>query len=155
MTTMQYAAPTQPRKSPGVGFILGFLFGPFGMFYVSAKAGLISLLYIPFVFITGGFGILGWFLFGFLAMGLVSSKNNTADFEARNQVNWAALTDEQKLIKQQQIVDEADAREAERARLKAEYDSKTHWERNGLGYIVFGGVLLGVPLIVFLISLLG
>ena len=87
MTTVIYAATTA-RKSPSVGFLLGFLFGPFGMFYVSAIAGLISsLLYIPFVFITGGLGFFGWFLFGFLAMALVSSKNNTADFQARNQVS--------------------------------------------------------------------
>ena len=79
MTTMQYASPTQPRKSAGVGFLLGFFFGPFGMFYVSVAAGLISVgIYIPFVFLTGGFGIFGWFLFGFLAMALASGKNNTA-----------------------------------------------------------------------------
>ena len=153
MTTVNYAA-TKPRKSPGVGFLLGFLFGPFGMFYVSATAGLISLIYIPFVFITGGFGILGWFLFGFLAMALVSSKNNTADFEARNQVNWTALTDEQKLIKQQQIIDEADARNAQLAQLKEEYNSKTHWEKNKVGYIVFAGVIVGLPLLVFLVGLI-
>ena len=153
MTTVNYAA-TKPRKSPGVGFLLGFLFGPFGMFYVSATAGLISLIYIPFVFITGGFGILGWFLFGFLAMALVSSKNNTADFEARNQVNWTALTDEQKLIKQQQIIDEADARNAQLAQLKEEYNNKTHWEKNKVGYIVFAGVIVGLPLLVFIVSLI-
>jgi len=154
MTTINYATPATPRKSAGVGFILGFLFGPFGMFYVSAKAGLISLLYIPFVFITGGFGILGWFLFGFLAMGLVSSKNNTADFEARNQINWNALTDEQKLAKQQEIQANADSRNAEIEKKREEYNNKTHWEKYGVAYIVTVGLVVGLPLVAFLANLI-
>jgi hypothetical protein len=152
MTAVNYA-PATPRKSPGVGFLLGFLFGPFGMFYVSAKAGLISLIYLPFVFFTGGFGLLGWWLFGFLGLLLVSSANNKADFEARNQVNWNALTDEQKLAKQQEIQANADARNSEIEKKKEEYNNKTHWEKNKVGYIVFAGVIVGIPLLAFLVNL--
>jgi len=150
MTTVNYAVTT-PRKSPGVAFLLGFLFGPFGMFYVSAVAGLISLIYLPFIFLTGGFGLLGWWLFGFLGLLLVSSNNKKADFEAQNQINWTALTDEQKLAKQQQIVDETDARNAQLAQLKEEYNSKTHWEKNKVGYIVFASVVVVGLLLVFVI----
>ena len=68
---------TEP-KSAGIGFLLGFLFGPFGLLYVSAVTGIVAIaVYIPIVIITGGFGLLAWVFFGVLGAILATKKMRT------------------------------------------------------------------------------
>ena len=68
---------TQP-KSAGIGFLLGFLFGPFGLFYVSVVSGIVAVaVYLRIVFITGGLGLVAWIFFGILGAILAPKKMRT------------------------------------------------------------------------------
>ena len=59
-------------KSPGIAALLGFLFGGFGLMYVSVKKGLIALVILLIIgLITGGAGIvilwLGCAVYGYFS----------------------------------------------------------------------------------------
>ena len=91
ISTVYVVAPPA-RKSMGVAFLLGFFFGPFGMFYTSATAGIVSValwlvIGLPLAFFTVGVGLVVWFFFGFLGIALANGKNKKNDFLQAQQVN--------------------------------------------------------------------
>ena len=73
----------QRRKSVGTGVILGLLFGPLGMFYVSGTAGAVSLIASIFLaFVAAPALVLGPVVFAVLGGVLVSNHNS------RNVIPW-------------------------------------------------------------------
>ncbi len=64
------------RKDPMLAAILGFLFGCFGLLYVSFKHAAIAFVVLFSVGIcTGGIGFLGWFLCGFYGYVIAEDHN--------------------------------------------------------------------------------
>ena len=64
------------RKDPILAAVLGFLFGCFGLIYVSVKHAAIAFVAIFSIGLcTGGVGFLGWFLCGVYGYVLAESHN--------------------------------------------------------------------------------
>ena len=65
-SSYNYSSSKKKLKSPCIAFILGFLFGPFGLLYISAKLALWSFILLAiFGIITGGIGLSLWFACAF------------------------------------------------------------------------------------------
>jgi len=60
-----YSNTSKKLKSPGLAFILGFLFGAFGLLYISFKQALWAFIILFLIaLITGGSGLILWFACG-------------------------------------------------------------------------------------------
>ena len=79
-----------------------------------------------------------------IAAGLIAggvAMINTAK-KNENEINWNALTDEQKLVKQQQILDRAEEQRKLNEQKAKEWADKTHWQRNKVAYIVIPSIII-------------
>jgi hypothetical protein len=85
---------------------------------------------------------------GAVAAGLIGggiAMVNSAN-KNKNEINWNALTDEQKLVKQQQILEASEAQAALQKQKQEEWAKQNAWQRYKAMWIAFMGIAV-IPVI--------
>ena len=102
---------------------------------------------------AGGLLVLSLFAFAVVA-GLIGggiAMINSAN-KKTNEINWNALTDEQKLVKQQQILDRQEEQRKENERKLEEWNNKSHWGKYKPAYLFISLGLISPMILVVAIG---